>query len=77
MMWVITLIAVAIAAARVAGIVHPSYQAGAHLFVGGLFGAWLVKRNSWEDRTSWLNLVLAVGLTVVEVACFLWFRFVS
>ena len=35
----------------------------AHLFVGGLFGAWLA---TWERK----YLLLAVGLTVVEVVAF-------
>lgn len=41
-----------------------TYQAFAHLFVGGLFGGWLARR----DR-NWLWW-LAAGLTGVEVAAF-------
>jgi hypothetical protein len=38
-----------------------SYEALAHLFVGGVVGAWLVTRARWL-------LVIGIGLTVVEVA---------
>ena len=60
-----------IAVALVLGIVRPflaphpvslqgSYEAVAHLFVGGVIGAWLVTRARWL-------LVTAIGLTVVEI----------
>jgi len=38
-----------------------SYEAVAHLFVGGVVGAWLVTRARWL-------LVIGISLTVVEVA---------
>ncbi len=38
-----------------------SYEALAHLFVGGVIGAWLVTRARWL-------IVIGIGLTVVEVA---------
>lgn len=38
-----------------------SYEAFAHLFVGGLIGAWLVTRER-------LYLGLVVGLSIVELA---------
>lgn len=38
-----------------------SYEAFAHLFVGGLIGAWLVKRER-------LYLGLVVALSIVELA---------
>lgn len=37
-----------------------SYEAIAHLFVGGVIGAWLVTRARWL-------LAIAIGLTVVEL----------
>lgn len=47
--------------------VHPaslagSYEATAHLFVGGLIGAWLANRDKF-------NLWVAGGMSLVEVAC--------
>jgi hypothetical protein len=61
-----------IAIAIVLGVIRPflsphpvslqgSYEAIAHLFVGGVIGAWLVTRARWL-------LVIGIGLTVVEVA---------
>jgi hypothetical protein len=45
--------------------VEGSYEAFSHLFVGGLFGAWLAKRTEWR----WL--VAALALSVFELAAFL------
>lgn len=42
-----------------------SYEAFAHLFVGGLIGAWLVK------RTEWLWLEMAVAVSLLELVMFL------
>jgi hypothetical protein len=42
-----------------------SYEAFAHLFVGGLFGAWVVK------RTKLLWLVLAVSVSILELVLFI------
>jgi hypothetical protein len=39
-----------------------SYEATAHIFVGGLLGAWLAIRERWL-------LVSAVGVSAVEVIC--------
>ena len=61
-----------IAIAVVLGVIRPflsphpvslqgSYEALAHLFVGGVVGAWLVTRARWL-------LVIGIGLTLVEVA---------
>ena len=60
-----------IAFAIVLGVVRPflsphpvsfqgSYEAIAHMFVGGVIGAWMMTRARWL-------LVTAIGLTVVEV----------
>jgi hypothetical protein len=48
--------------------VHPvsafgSYEAFAHLFIGGLIGAWLVSRK-------WVYLSLVLALTAVETFVF-------
>ena len=45
-----------------------SYEAAAHLFVGGLIGAWLA------DRSRRHLLVMAGALTAVEVLVFVWNR---
>jgi hypothetical protein len=42
-----------------------SYEAVAHMFVGGLFGAWAVK------PTKWLWLAMAVAISLVELAMFI------
>jgi len=42
-----------------------SYEAFAHLFVGGLFGAWVVKRSQWP----WL--VMAIAVSLLELVMFL------
>jgi hypothetical protein len=39
-----------------------SYEAMAHIFVGGLIGAWIVNRQRWL-------LFTAFAITAVEVAC--------
>ena len=44
-----------------------SYEAFAHLFVGGLIGAWLVTRER-------LYLGLVIGLSIVELASALFKR---
>jgi dipeptide/tripeptide permease len=44
--------------------VAQSYQAVAHLLVGGLFATWWVS----EDKNDWA-LQTALALTVVEVSC--------
>lgn len=65
-----TLIVVAtviISLARIYGLKDEAFQAVAHLFVGGLAGAWLVAKRS-------LYLDAFVALCVVEVLCFLFDR---
>jgi hypothetical protein len=62
---------VVIAIAIVLGIIRPflaphpvslqgSYEAAAHLFVGGIIGAWMVTRARWQ-------MLIAVALTIAEV----------
>jgi hypothetical protein len=59
------LIAVVLAALRIAGHKSIMFQGIAHVYVGGLFGVWLA------DRSRKGALALGVALTVVEVLCFL------
>jgi hypothetical protein len=42
-----------------------SYEAAAHIFVGGLIGAWIVK------PAKWIWLAVAIAITVVEVVAFM------
>jgi hypothetical protein len=63
--FVVIAIAVLLAVIRPFLAPHPvslqgSYEALAHLFVGGLIGAWLVTKARWL-------LVVGIGLTIVEV----------
>jgi hypothetical protein len=39
-----------------------SYEATAHIFVGGLLGAWLANRERWL-------LISAIAVSAVEVVC--------
>ena len=63
----VILVAIAIAAVRPFLPTHPvslqgSYEAVAHMVVGGIIGAWIVSRARWL-------LFTAIGLSVVEVVC--------
>jgi hypothetical protein len=57
---------VGLAALRIAGHKSPAFQAVAHIFVGGLFGAW-----AHGGKPARPYLWLAVLLSLVELACFL------
>lgn len=73
-------IGVMLATLRIAGVTHESYQAAAHLYVGGLVGAWLIQRKAPDLGGAVQGmgyLILAIALSVVEVGCALWFRFVQ
>lgn len=70
--FLLVFLAVCIAVARFFIPAHPlsphgSYEAFAHLFVGGLIGAWLVSRR-------WLYLWLVIVLSAVELVAFFWLR---
>jgi hypothetical protein len=52
-----------LAAIRAVGVKHEAFQAVAHLWVGGLLGAWIATR-------SWFYLRLALTLSAIEVVCF-------
>jgi len=80
-------IALVLAGMRVAGFHDQSYQAAAHLFLGWLIGAgyfqnksapkgsWNAPVSSPEGNSAGLKFFLVVLLTVVEVSCFVWFKF--
>jgi hypothetical protein len=78
---IIYAIAFILAVLRIAGHKSPTFQAVAHLFVGGLFTAaymkWKVSNDGPPDyallSVQWLGL--AVVLSLIELACFIWFRF--
>lgn len=58
---------------RVFGVTASAYQAVAHCYVGGLFGAALVgflQPTGHRPAGRWLHLGLAVALTVLETVCF-------
>lgn len=57
-------IAVALGGIRIFGIKSALFQAVAHLYVGGLFAVYF---KTWER----FYLYLALGLTLLEVVCFL------
>jgi hypothetical protein len=64
---VVILVAIVIAVLRPFLPTHPvslqgSYEAIAHMVVGGILGAWLVSRARWL-------LYTAIALSVVEVVC--------
>lgn len=65
---VLLILAVGFAVARIVGVKGKSFQAFAHLFVGGLAGAWMVGRDPAYAVLFW-------ALCIVEVSCFLLGRF--
>jgi len=77
--WFVYVAAIVIAGVRIAGHTSQTYQAAAHLFVGGLFAAafvqWRMGTKLGSRVDAYRNLAIAVVLTIVEVGCFLWFRF--
>ena len=58
------LISVLLAAIRTVGVKHEVFQAVAHLWVGGLLGAWMASQSRFYLR-------LALALSAIEVVCFL------
>jgi hypothetical protein len=84
----IYIVAFVLAALRIAGHKSQTFQAVAHLFVGGLFtAAWWQYGETWADGGLWgqsaavapamRKFYLAIGLSVIELACALWFRFMG
>ena len=60
---ILIMVTLAIGAARCGGYTDPAFQAVAHLFVGGLIGAW------WAGREP-VPAALAGWLTLVELTSF-------
>jgi 1,4-dihydroxy-2-naphthoate octaprenyltransferase len=69
----IVLIAVVLGGLRIVGVKHEAFQAVAHLYVGFLFGVGAA--TYVEGNTDRGCLWLAIGLSVLELVCFLVFRF--
>ena len=61
---VLSLLSLLLGALRIAGVKSLAFQGIAHVFVGGLFGAYAGGR---VRRALWL----AIALTVLETICFL------
>lgn len=71
----IYLIALTLAIVRIAGHKSPAFQAVSHIFVGWLMGAGIYQyRSTWTEggEEAMKKIWLAIGLSVVETACFLW-----
>jgi uncharacterized membrane protein YdcZ (DUF606 family) len=64
MSWTLIVLSVLVGIPRALGIKHVAYQALAHLWVGGMFGAAFATR-----KPPYLSC--AIGLTVLEILCFL------
>jgi hypothetical protein len=67
----VLLVSIILGAIRVAGVTGSPFQDLAHVWVGGLFGAWLLaKSTSRMPYTVRFFRGLAIGMTVLEVLCF-------
>ena len=53
-----------------------AYKAFAHIFVGGLFGAWAINMDAYRDDLPWKCFWIGVSLSAVELASFLVDKFV-
>lgn len=82
----IYIVALVLAVMRIAGHTSEAYQAVAHLFVGGLFAAgWMEYQFTWDAGGLWgsnqatsgamKKIWLGIVLSLIEVACALWFKF--
>jgi uncharacterized membrane protein YfcA len=60
-----------LAATRIAGHKSEAFQAVAHVFVGGLFGAYIADRKQSDC------LRLAILLSLIEVACAITFKIMA
>jgi len=61
---ILIIVSVVLAGLRIGGMTHPTFQALAHLFVGGLLTDGCVRRQ-------WVEIGLGVALSAVELACFI------
>jgi hypothetical protein len=76
--YILLIVAIVLGALRIGGHTSEAYQAVAHLFVGGLFAAGYVKyQYTWTNggQIAMNKIWLGVALSVLEVACALWFKF--
>lgn len=64
---VLVLIAIVLGIVRLAGVKNQSFQAIAHLYVGYLVGVYCV-------TYYYVYLLLVIGLSVLEVCAFLYFK---
>jgi hypothetical protein len=69
--FVMVALAVCLGVLRVAGVIDLAYQAVAHCYVGGLFGFAI----AGTAPMRWWCLFLAIALTALETAAFLYTRF--
>jgi hypothetical protein len=73
--------AAVLAGLRICGFQDQIFQAVAHLFVGGLFAAGYVQRMQARDqrdqRSASRKLWLALWLSLVELVCFLVFKYLA
>ena len=68
-LWMLSVVAtVALSLMRAVGFSSQPYQATAHVVVGGFVGAAIAGKSWWYGG-------LAIFLSVVEVACFVAFKF--
>lgn len=65
---VLVLAAIVLGLIRCLGVRHQAFQAAAHLYVGGMLG---YVAAEWSRGGGRLELSLAVGLSLLEVVCFL------
>jgi hypothetical protein len=70
-----------IAILRVAGVSHEVYQAIAHVWIGMLIGGWIclfhwpIAYDDEVDEFFVMCVVSVILLSLVEVSCFLFFKF--
>ena len=74
-------IAAVFATLRIGGQAGETFQAAAHLYVGGLLGAcvndFFFAIDDENDRRMYWYFGIGLGLSLVEAACFLVSRFVT
>jgi hypothetical protein len=71
---ILILVSIVLAVMRIGGVKGESFQAVAHLWVGGLFASGGTEHYyTWGTGTgsSMVKIELAVVLSLVELACFL------
>ena len=60
------------------GVTHPTYQAIAHMWVGGLFAsAWTEFRSKGDPFSIKLKFYSGTALSILELICFIVFHFMS